>query len=54
MSQWSNIMKILQFISLTLIAVALGGCSEPAPECWDSSVKIYLKTSPKKVTKRML
>lgn len=36
-------MKMLRFISLVLISVVLGGCSEPAPECWDSSVKNILK-----------
>lgn len=36
-------MKMLRFISLFLISVALGGCSEPAPECWDASVKNILK-----------
>ncbi len=35
-------MKILRFLSLWLISVALAGCSEPAPECWDGSVKKLL------------
>lgn len=35
-------MKILRILSLGLISVALVGCSEPAPECWDSSVKKLL------------
>lgn len=36
-------MKIVQFIFLVSIAVEIGGCSESAPECWDSSVKNILK-----------
>lgn len=35
-------MKILRFLFLGLISVTLVGCSEPAPECWDSSVKKLL------------
>lgn len=35
-------MTISRLLSLGLISVALVGCSEPAPECWDSSVKKLL------------
>lgn len=35
-------MKILHILSLFFISFALVGCSEPAPECWDSSVKKLL------------
>lgn len=35
-------MKILHLLSLVLVSCALVGCSEPAPECWDSSVKKLL------------
>lgn len=35
-------MKIMRFLSLSLVFIGLAGCSEPAPECWDSSVKKLL------------
>lgn len=35
-------MKILLSLSFGLISVVLAGCSEPAPECWDGSVKKLL------------
>ena len=35
-------MKILHVLSLFFIPLALVGCSDPAPECWDSSVKKLL------------
>lgn len=35
-------MKILGILFLFIIPIALAGCSEPAPECWDSSVKKLL------------
>lgn len=35
-------MTISRLLSLGLISVALVGCSEPAPECWDRSVKKLL------------
>ena len=35
-------MKLLRVFGVVLLAVALVGCSEPAPECWDSSVKKLL------------
>lgn len=35
-------MKILRVLILFIIPLALAGCSEPAPECWDSSVKKLL------------
>lgn len=36
-------MKALRILMLLVIPLALMGCSEPAPECWDSSVKNILK-----------
>lgn len=36
-------MKVLSVLMLFVIPHALGGCSEPTPECWDSSVKNILK-----------
>ncbi|MBO4582653.1 MAG: hypothetical protein J5714_01165 [Alphaproteobacteria bacterium] len=35
-------MKVSRIFGFALLAVALVGCSEPAPECWDSSVKKLL------------
>lgn len=35
-------MKLLRVFGVVLLAVVLVGCSEPAPECWDSSVKKLL------------
>lgn len=35
-------MRISRMLSLLIIPLALAGCSEPAPECWDSSVKKLL------------
>ncbi len=36
-------MKVLSVLMLLVSPLALVGCSEPAPECWDSSVKNILK-----------
>lgn len=35
-------MKLSRLFALLFLSVALVGCSEPAPECWDSSVKKLL------------
>lgn len=35
-------MKLSRLFALLFLLVALVGCSEPAPECWDSSVKKLL------------
>lgn len=35
-------MRIFNLLFVGMLSVALVGCSEPAPECWDSSVKKLL------------
>ncbi len=35
-------MNILRLMVVGVMSIALAGCSEPAPECWDSSVKKLL------------
>ena len=35
-------MKVLRVLMLFIIPLVLVGCSESAPECWDSSVKKLL------------
>ena len=35
-------MRKFYLLFVCFISVALAGCSEPAPECWDSSVKKLL------------
>ena len=35
-------MKKLYLLFVCFMSIALAGCSEPAPECWDSSVKKLL------------
>ncbi len=36
-------MKKIRVLSLILISTVLFGCSEPAPECWNSTAKELLK-----------
>lgn len=36
-------MKKLHLLLIGFFLIILTGCSEPAPECWDSSVKKILK-----------
>lgn len=45
-------MKLSRLFALLFLSVALVGCSEPAPECWDSSVKSLLKDIAKESYKK--
>jgi len=35
-------MRIFHLLCVGMLSIVLVGCSEPAPECWDSSVKKLL------------
>ena len=35
-------MRIFHLLCVGMVSIILVGCSEPAPECWDSSVKKLL------------